>query len=115
LIGLKKLHNYTAWFLLLVFAWVLTPAHTIHDLFADHHDTADNYCKLYHAHLGTHVEEQHTHCEILKLDSPAYDLTEFISLECAFTVINTSVPQYNSRSFDVDLSYNLPPRAPPVV
>ncbi|MBK7817584.1 MAG: hypothetical protein IPJ60_08555 [Sphingobacteriaceae bacterium] len=68
---MKKLNTYIAYFLLVAFSWVITPAHTIHDLFADHHDTADNFCKLNHAHLGTHLEEQHIHCDILKLDSPA--------------------------------------------
>jgi hypothetical protein len=110
----KKLNTYMARFLLLAFAWVLIPSHTIHDLFADHHDTADNYCKLYHAHLGTHMEEQHTHCEILKLDSPVYNLIDLVSLECCFTVISTSVPQFKTRAFSADLSYNLPSRAPPV-
>jgi hypothetical protein len=112
---LKKLNVYLAYFLLVAFAWVITPAHTIHDVFADHHDTADNFCKFYHSHLGTHVEEQHTHCDILKLDSPIYDLAIVVSVESAKTVINTSAPIYKQRFLLADLSYNLPSRAPPAI
>lgn len=99
----------------MAFTWVITPAHTIHDLFANHHDTADNFCKLYHSHLGTHIEEQHTHCDILKLDSPAYDLTTLVVVNCVSTEINTSLVAYKQDHDQVDLSYNLPSRAPPVI
>ena len=112
---MKKLNIYLAYFLLAAFTWVITPAHTIHDIFANHHDTADNFCKLYHSHLGTHVEEQHTHCDILKLDSPAYDLTTLVAVECVSNEINTSLPFYKQRASQADLSYNLPSRAPPVI
>jgi hypothetical protein len=112
---LKKFNTYIAYFLLLAFAWVITPAQTIHDIFADHHDTADNYCKLYHSHLGTHVEEQHTHCDILKLDSPVYDLTALVAVSSVKHVVSTSLTVYKSRPLQADLSYNLPSRAPPIV
>jgi hypothetical protein len=112
---LKKVNTYLAYFLLLAFAWATTPAHTIHDLFADHHDRAGNFCKLYHSHLGTHVEEQHTHCDILKLDSPVYDLTALVCVKAEKNVVSTSLPNYKKAVLPVDLSYNLPSRAPPSI
>lgn len=98
----------------MAFSWVITPTHTIHDLFADHHDTADNFCKVNHSHLGTHVEEQHTHCDILDINTPAYSAPQLVSLSDITAIVNTLVyTDYQGRfvSFSV---CNLPSRGPPV-
>ena len=99
----------------MAFAWVLTPTHTIHDVFADHHDTADNFCKVNHAHLGTHIEEQHTHCDILDLNTPVYSVPQLVSVNNITLTVNSLLySDYQSRfvSFSV---CNLPSRGPPVL
>lgn len=104
-----------AYFLLVAFAWVMTPAHTIHDLFADHHDTADNFCKVNHAHLGTHIEEQHTHCDILDLNAPVYSAPQMVTLSEIISKVNTLVYSYYQSSFNSFSVCNLPSRGPPTV
>lgn len=111
----KKLKVYISYFLLLVFAWVITPTHTIHNLFADHEDTADNYCLVNHAHLGTHVETQHTHCDILDINTPVYCVPRLIVISQLTSIINTKhlITHLNRIiSFSV---CNLPSRAPPIL
>ena len=111
---MKKLKVYIAYFLLFVFAWVITPTHTIHHFFADHEDTADNFCSVHHGHLGTHIEEQHVHCDILKLNTPVYSLPEMVQVDCAITEINTTPLQYALGINESYLKYKLPSRAPPI-
>jgi len=111
----KRINTYIAYFLLVAFSWVITPTHTIHEFFADHHDTADNFCKLNHAHLGTHIEQQHTHCDILDLNTPVYSAPQLVSVTNITLTVNTLVyADYQSRfvSFSV---CNLPSRGPPAL
>jgi len=111
----KKLKVYISYFLLFVFAWVITPTHSIHDIFADHEDTPDNYCLVNHAHLGVHVEEQHVHCDILKLNTPVYDIPVFDNVVEYKSVINTVIANYYEATF-VSFPYShLPSRAPPAL
>ena len=111
---LKSLNKYLACFLLVTFSWVILPTHTIHDLFANHNDTDSNFCARYHSHLGLHVEKKHTHCEILKINTPVYDsppLFIFEKIDAGFiSEIKTNLQSvyFNQKYF------NLPSRAPPV-
>lgn len=110
----KKLKVYLSYFLLFVFAWVITPTHTIHSIFANHEDTADNFCATHHSHLGTHIEEQHTHCEFLKLNTPVYGLTEIVTIDCAINEVNTSPLHFVLSAKESSTEYQLPSRAPPI-
>lgn len=101
--------------MLLVFGWVMVPVHTMHDLFADHNDTADNYCLVNHAHLGTHVEEAHINCDILDINTPVYFIPDLVLITQIVATVSTSLLPINENkecSFSV---CNLPSRAPPVV
>jgi len=113
--SVKKGKNYIAIFLVLAFAWAILPAHTIHHWFADHEDTADNYCLTHHSHLGIHIEERHTHCEILQFDSPVYNAPVLVQLNTPNAFLMES---YLSSYEDIPHAYsycNLPSRAPPVI
>ncbi|MDZ4663523.1 MAG: hypothetical protein SGJ15_01475 [Bacteroidota bacterium] len=112
---MKKINTYIAYFLLVAFSWVITPTPTIHDLFADHHDTADNFCKLNHAHLGTHIEEQHTHCGILDLNAPVYSAPQLVTLNIITLTVNTLVYSFYQSRFISFSVCNLPSRGPPTV
>lgn len=112
---MKKLNTYISYFLLLAFAWVILPTHTIHDIFANHHDTADNFCKLYHSHLGTHVEEQHTHCDILNVNTPVYHAPQLVIVgEAPFIFKTISFRGHFGKPMPTHSCY-IPARAPPVV
>lgn len=108
-------NTYVARALLLVFMWVLLPTHTIHDLFANHHDTADNFCAENHKHLGTHVEEQHTHCDILNLNSPTYHPPVYIHVANLIAIIVDNQSFYLPEKVNSVFELQLPSRAPPVV
>lgn len=112
---MKDLRKYISQAILVVFIWVLLPTQTIHNLFADHVDTEDNFCQKHHGHLGTHIEETHVHCEILKLNTPVYSIPQLVSLNCSVFIIETlflfSIPEIPVS----DASGDLPARAPPVV
>ena len=70
---MQHLKKQLAVFLLFAFFWAMLPGPLLHAMFADHHDTADNECAVHHKGLGLHVEKQHVHCEVLKVQGPAYD------------------------------------------
>jgi hypothetical protein len=112
---LKKGHLLLAYLLLLVFSWASLPTHTIHDLFADHEDTEHGFCERYHAHLGTHVEKKHQHCDILKFNAPAYEPPSFLSLQKAERIIFASLfTSYSEAAKDQNL-FLFPARGPPTV
>lgn len=112
---MKQRFKYLVYLLLLTFLWVITPVHTIHDLFADHQDTADNYCLVNHSHLGVHVESKHTHCEILDFNSAVYFKTDLISVSVTVQTIISLVDQLNPQQVICFLGSNLPSRAPPAI
>jgi len=91
------------------------PTHTLHELFADHEDTEHGYCAKYHSHLGTHFEKQHSHCEILKTNTPVYNSPDFVILENTEAIficeINTD---YKSGYFNQNY-LSVPARGPPAV
>jgi hypothetical protein len=91
------------------------PAHTLHDLFADHEDTEHGFCERYHAHLGIHVEKKHRHCELLKTITPIYDQPSFFSLQKAETIIFASIfTSYSEKAKDQNF-FSFPARGPPTV
>jgi hypothetical protein len=111
----KQKRTYFVYLLLIAFAWVITPVHTIHDLFADHEDTADNYCLVNHSHLGVHVESKHTHCEVLEFNASVYFKTDLVTIKGPVNTIITLVDQLNLQQVICYLGSNLPSRAPPVL
>lgn len=93
---------------------MITPTHTLHDLFAGHEDTAYDFCRVHHSHLGTHIEEQHTHCDILKLNTPIYSLPELVIVQALFFEIKSTLSDYSAVKTEPNLQYSLHSRAPPV-
>ncbi|MBL7933470.1 MAG: hypothetical protein JNL60_16305 [Bacteroidia bacterium] len=94
--------------LLLAFYWLSVPASLTHNLFADHEDT---HCEL--GHEGTTIEMPHTHCEVFKVQSPVYQVPEFVVLECPVPALVSVVNSYLSPFHKKDHHFNLPARAPP--
>ncbi len=91
----------------------MLPTHTLHDLFADHDDTAMDYCAAHHAHLGLHVEQKHTHCEILKINTPVYDSPDLLVFEKVEAIIISEIKtDYQSIYFNHHL-LSIPARGPP--
>ncbi len=112
---MKKLRTHIAYLLLMVFTWVSTPAHTIHHLFADHDVEEDFYCLLHHADLGTHFDEAHSDCDILKIDAPAFTIPESVQFD-GISFLFQEAPASLYISNLSDYSYLLlPSRAPPAV
>lgn len=110
-----KFSKYLSVILLIAFAWVITPIHSIHDIFADHEDTADNYCLLNHSHLGVHVESKHTHCDELDFTGAVFFKTDFVTIKGLVTVISSAVNELNPQQVISYLGANLPSRAPPAL
>ncbi len=99
----------------MVIAWVSTPAHTIHDLFADHEAEEDFYCLVHHAGMGVHFDESHADCDILKIDAPSFTEPEKIQLASVPVVFSEKIvvlAVYHLQNFSFSL---LPSRAPPVL
>jgi hypothetical protein len=93
----------------------MLPTHTMHNLFAHHEDTAHDYCATHHGHLGLHVEKKHTHCEILKTNTPVYDSPDLFVFEKTEAIIIAEVKSnYSSVHFN-SLVFNIPARGPPTV
>jgi len=110
----QKIKKYIAGFLLLVFSLAALPPSVLHNAFANHTDTADNYCDFYHKDLGTHVESEHTSCDIFKANTPVYDvLTVSYSVSVfRFVISQYKIAEISSVSHKVKIS--LPARAPPI-
>lgn len=107
------LNKYLSYFLLITFSWVILPTHTIHALFANHQDTDHDFCAKNHSHLGTHIEIKHTHCDILKFNSPVYDSPALFVLEKIEAVFIAEV-KTNCQSAYFNQNYlALPSRGPP--
>jgi hypothetical protein len=71
--ALKSIRGYFSAILLVVFCWAALPAHTIHELFANHQDTSHEGCDHKHTVDFTQIEKKHKHCEILKTNTPVYE------------------------------------------
>jgi hypothetical protein len=111
---MNRLKKHIAGFLLLVFTLGVIPAPLFHDLFADHTDEAENHCHYYHKDLGRHIEQQQSHCDVFKANTPLYDalkvdqdLTPDLILISPYKTGETSVYFFSTP-------LDLPARAPPI-
>jgi hypothetical protein len=111
----QKIKKYIAVFLLLIFSLVALPPSVLHNAFANHTDTADNYCDFYHKDLGTHIESTHTTCDIFKTNSPIYDSLTVLHIASAFHVVISLYNITDVSSVSHKVKINLPARAPPIV
>ena len=109
----QKIKKFIAGFLLLVFSLVALPPSLLHSAFANHTDTADNYCDFYHKDLGTHIESSHTTCDIFKTNTPVYDALTVSHVISVFRVVISQhkITEVTSVSYNSKIS--LPARAPP--
>jgi hypothetical protein len=114
LLVLNKLKQYIAAFLVSVFAWVLLPAPMVHELFADHEDTAHDFCKT-HGHTGLHIEEKHTHCEILKTNTPVYNTPVFVSFQTSEVVLISEINTVSQSGYYTTSYVSIPARGPPAI
>ncbi len=111
---MKKFRRYISLFLLIVIAWVSTPAHTIHDIFADHEAEDDFYCSVHHADMGIHFDEAHGDCDIFKIDAPSFtepNQVELSAIPVLFSEKSFPLSVYHLQNDPHSL---LSSRAPPV-
>jgi hypothetical protein len=111
---MQKIKKHIAVFLLLVFSLVALPPSVLHNAFANHIDTQDNYCDYFHKDLGTHLESSHTSCDIFKTNTPVYDALKVFQ---SFSVFRVVISQYKIAevfSASYSLRISLPARAPPI-
>jgi hypothetical protein len=109
---MQKLKKHIAFFLFLVFSWVLLPASLSHEIFADHTDTD---CHADHLTSGAQIESIHTHCDIFETNTPVYDIPQLVICSKPQTVILSEFkPEFKTTYFHL-AQLILPTRAPPVV
>ena len=109
---MQKSKKPIAFFLLLVFSWVLMPAELTHEIFADHTDTD---CHADHSTANAQVESIHTHCDIFETNTPIYDIPELAVFEKAeIILVNELLTKFESSYFHL-AQLILPTRAPPEV
>jgi hypothetical protein len=108
---MQKFKKQIAFFLLLVFSWVLLPASLAHEVFADHTDTD---CHTDHLRSGAQIESIHTHCDIFKTTTPIYETPELIVFTISQLILLNEVNQKNNNSYFHLTQTSLPARAPPV-
>ncbi|HXU27523.1 MAG TPA: hypothetical protein VN698_09850 [Bacteroidia bacterium] len=113
-VAVQKIKKYIAGFLLLVFSMVALPPSVLHNAFANHTDTADNYCDFYHKDLGTHVESEHTTCDIFKTNAPVYDALIVQHTVSVFRVVISQYEAIEVSSVSRISKISLPARAPPI-
>ncbi|MEO8760085.1 MAG: hypothetical protein ABI448_04290 [Bacteroidia bacterium] len=111
---MQKIKKHITLFLLLVFSLVALPPSVLHSAFANHTDTADNYCHYYHKDLGTHIECSHTSCDIFKANTPIYDALKVLHTLFVFRVVISQykIAEVSAASHTAKIS--LPARAPPI-
>jgi hypothetical protein len=112
---LKKLNKYLALFLLAVFSFAILPTHTLHDWFADHEDTEHNFCEKHLTHFGSQVEKTHTHCEILKTNTPVYDHPSLLVFKSIQVVVVSEIYTAYKPFLPSQILLNISGRGPPNV
>ena len=110
---MQKIKKHIAIFLLLVFSLIALPPSVLHNAFANHTDTADNYCDYYHKDLGTHIESSHTSCGIFKTNTPIYDALTVPNTISVFRVVSSQYKIADVSSVSYTPQISLPARAPP--
>ncbi|MEO6303709.1 MAG: hypothetical protein ABIP51_11125 [Bacteroidia bacterium] len=108
---MQKINKHIAFFLLLIFTWVLMPASIAHEVFADHQDTD---CHFDHNSTATNVEAIHTHCDIFETNSPIYDIPKLTVFTQPIPVLIIEVKAKFQNSYFHLAQLILPTRAPPV-
>lgn len=109
---MQKIKKHIAFFLLLVFSWVLLPASIVHEVFADHIDTD---CHDSHSNSATQIESIHTHCDIFETNTPLYDIPQLtVCVKPESILILKYKTKIQSTYFHL-AQLILPTRAPPVV
>ncbi len=111
---MQKAKKHIAIFLLLVFSLIALPPSVLHSAFANHTDTADNYCDFYHKDLGTHIESAHTSCNIFKANTPVYDALQVLHTLSVFRVVLSQHTITDVSSASNNSKISLPARAPPI-
>lgn len=111
---MQKIKKHISIFLLLVFSLVALPPSVLHNAFANHTDTADNYCDYFHKDLGTHIESTHTSCDIFKTNTPVYDALTVALTVSVFRIVISQYKISEVSSVSYTSKINLPARAPPI-
>ena len=111
---MQKIKKHIAVFLLLVFSLVALPPSVLHNAFANHTDTADNYCDYFHKDLGIHVESAHTSCDIFKTNTPVYDALTILHSVSVFRIVISQYKITDVSSVSYTSKISLPARAPPI-
>src|ERR1043166_4525893 len=111
---MKSLQKYIASLLLLVFSWAVLPNHTIHEIFADHQDTDHSQCAGEYF-SGVQVEKTHTHCEILKTNTPVYQHPSLVHVEKYVSSVIAEINCFPSAFYLSKYSYNFSVRGPPAL
>ncbi|HEX7413858.1 MAG TPA: hypothetical protein VF411_07405 [Bacteroidia bacterium] len=111
---MQKVEKHIAIFLLLVFSLVALPPSLLHKAFANHVDTADNYCDYFHKGIGTHIESTHTSCDIFKTNTPVYDALKVLNTLAAFRVVISQYKEIRVFPYSHTSKISLSARAPPI-
>jgi len=111
---MQKVKKHIAVFLLAVFSMAMVPPSLWHKAFANHVDTADNYCDYYHKDLGTHIEGSHTSCDVFKPNTPVYDALKVLNTLSAFRVVISQYKETRVLPYSHTSKISLPARAPPI-
>jgi hypothetical protein len=93
--------NFISYFFLITFAVLLFPKDLLHD-WTGHHDTIDKHC-ISHSPLG--IENEHTHCDFLKLTAPDFCDNHkqiLVSVPCTYFIF-----QEKSDCFYFSGKYNI--------
>ena len=106
-----KLKKYISIFLLLLFAWVITPTQILHNVFANHTDTD---CDFDHNKGGLHVESKHTHCDIFKTNTTLYNTPKITNSVKLILVLIDELKIKQQAFYFYTNKVNLPARAPPI-
>jgi len=112
---LNKFFKYLNVVLILVFVWVTVPVSIMHDVFANHEDTDQTECLLYHKHLGTHIEKRHNHCGLFNINSPLYDAPKIVNLVEPIQTLVCELSSPLTAPYNSSVNYTLPPRGPPAL
>ncbi|MHB8260014.1 MAG: hypothetical protein ACYDCN_05220 [Bacteroidia bacterium] len=111
---MQSIKKHIALFLLFVFLLVAFPPSLLHKAFANHTDTADNYCHYFHKDIGTHIENTHTNCDFFKTNTPVYDVLKVLDTISTFRIVISQCKIVEVSSTSHASKINLPARAPPI-
>jgi hypothetical protein len=108
-----KLRKYISCLLLLVFSYSSLPHSLFHKLFAGHTDTVENFCDYYHKDIGTHVENEQTHCYVFNAQTPLYDAVTVTNSVTAFRTIISVYQTPKISPYIIETNLRVSSRGPP--